>query len=116
MRREDDEPLWDLLGRSPKQEVSPFFARNVVRRIREENNQQGWGRWFSFGRLVPATGLAVAVICAALYLRTPADEPELTEFARLTEIDAQDYEVVFDLEDLYVADDESGDWVENSIL
>ena len=35
MKREEDEKLWDLLGRSAEPKVSPFFARNILRKIRE---------------------------------------------------------------------------------
>ena len=40
MRREDDQELWDLLGKSATPEVSPFFARNVVRQVREQQNER----------------------------------------------------------------------------
>ena len=36
MDREDDKELWDVLGRVPEPTLSPFFARNVVRSVRQE--------------------------------------------------------------------------------
>ena len=36
MDRKDDNELWDILGRVPEPTLSPFFARNVVRSVRQE--------------------------------------------------------------------------------
>src|SRR5438046_10346378 len=81
MKREDDQQLWDLLGQTKPRQLSPFFARNVVRRIRERSARFGWLRsWLSPWRLVPAAGVAVAVVAAILGFhqparRNPADGP-----------------------------------------
>jgi hypothetical protein len=108
MKREDDQPLWDLLGRAARSELSPFFARNVVRRIREERvTQVGWLRyWLSPRRLVPAAALATVVIAATVAVQHPGrranpvdNVPEV-----LAQIDPQDYDVVADLDELIAAD------------
>jgi hypothetical protein len=104
MKREDDEKLWDLLGQSAEPKISPFFGRNVLREIRESRGGSrltGWLKW-----LVPATGVATAVI-AALFLRVqmpdrthskiPTDPLALTE--------AQESEAMADLDDLIASDD-----------
>src|SRR5947207_2874107 len=104
MKRDDDQELWDLLGQAPEPEVSPFFARNVIRRIREEG-RGSWSsklrEWFAIRRLLPATGVAVALL-AVLLLRMqaptgPSVDPDLDAF---NNVDAQDYEIVSDLNDL----------------
>ena len=41
MDREDDKQLWDILGRVPEPTLSPFFARNVVRSVRQEATRFG---------------------------------------------------------------------------
>ena len=66
MKREDDEKLWDLLGHSAEPKISPFFARNVLREIREPQSRSLVGPWLQW--LVPAAGVAVAII-ASLFLR-----------------------------------------------
>lgn len=108
MKREDDQQLWDLLDRTRPVKVSPFFARNVIRRIRE-NPQHGWLRgWLRPRILVPATGLAIAVIAALLAVHRPAplevtpndDTPDV-----VAAIDPQDYDVVADLDELMAADE-----------
>ena len=115
MNREDDEKLWDLLGRAPEVEFSPFFARNVLRRIRE---QPSWSiqvrSWLSLRRVIPVSAVAMAVIGTFLFLHTPAShQNQATESDLIAKIDSQDYEVVADLDDL-LASDESSLWDDDS--
>ena len=117
MKREDDEKLWDLLGRKAGPDMSPFFARDVLRRIRQEPPWSARLRsWFRLRRLLPLSGLAAAVVAVALFVRgpgverQPAAEPDV-----VAKIDAQDYEVVADLDDL-LASDENTLWDDNSSL
>jgi len=113
MDRNDDQPLWDLLGSSATPEPSPFFARNVLRRLREESaSRPGWLKW---RRLLPVSGLVAAT--AALFLaytftfqRPPAGEDDV-----ITKIDAQDYEVVADLDNLLASEDNNL-WDDNPSL
>ncbi len=63
MERQDDKELWDILGRLPEPAVSPFFARNVLRKIRQEATGFDRARnWFSLRRLVAASAVAILVI------------------------------------------------------
>ena len=114
MKREDDEKLWDLLGRSAEPKVSPFFARNVLREIRETESQSrvgGWLRW-----LVPAAGAAVAII-AALFLRVQTPNPTSPDSRgeTLTFIESQDSELIADLDDLFESDDNNS-WDDSVLL
>jgi len=117
MKREDDEQLWDLLGRASKAEVSPFFARNVLRQIRQKQSEAG--RWFSWRRLVPASAVAVAMVATFLFVRHPSPQeqtsPESQVDPVIAQIDTQDYEVVADLDNLLDSDDNSP-WDDNSSL
>jgi hypothetical protein len=120
MRREDDQQLWDLLGRAPSSpHLSDFFARNVVRRIREEPKRfEHFRVWFSLRRLIPATAMAMALIGAALFFRHPVSLPTAAaENAQdvVAQIDPQDFEVIADL-DVLIASDETGLWDENQSL
>ena len=112
MKREDDRQLWDLLGQARPTEVSPFFARNVVRTIRERPQPSEWlRRWLSPRKLIPATGLALAVVAAMLMLHRPASLNSAADDAPdvIAVIDPQDYDVVADLDEL-VAADENNPW------
>ncbi len=118
MKREDDQQLWDLLGQAAESTLSPFFARNVLRQIRQEP------RWFQrarrrlrLRRLVPASGLALVVIAAIIFTHNPSlrQKPAASEPDPVAKIDAQDYEVVADLDEL-LASDENNLWDEDSTL
>jgi hypothetical protein len=118
MKRVDDEKLWDLLGQLEAPEASPFFARNVVRTVRE---QPVWtrsiGDWFRLKLLVPATTVAVALLVGVFVARVPTrTELAVTnESDPVAQIDPQDYDVVADLEEL-IASDENALWDDNSSL
>jgi len=112
MKREDDQQLWDFLGRARPTAVSPFFARNVVREIRNQPKGFEWfRRWLSPRKLVPLTGLAVATIAAVLAIHRPASSVNPADRVpdAVAAIDPQDYEVVADLDELMAAD-ESNLW------
>jgi hypothetical protein len=111
MKREDDQKLWDLLGQDRPVELSPFFARDIVRKIRER--PAGFEKlrsWFGLRTLIPAAGLAVAVVAAVLVLHQPASpKPDESAPDVIAAIDPQDYDVVADLDELLVTD-ESNLW------
>ena len=117
MQREEDQQLWELLGSAtPPPAASPFFARSVLRRVREES---GWERrfrgWFIWRRLLPVSGLvaATAAIFIAYTLSFHSSPAGMDD--AVAKIDAQDYEVVADLDDL-LASDENNLWDDNSSL
>ena len=114
MKREDDEKLWDLLGHSAQPKVSPFFARNVLREVRESERQSRVGGWLQW--LVPAAGVAVAII-AALFLRVQTPDPTFSDSRSetLSLIESQDSELLADLDDLIETDDNSS-WDESVLL
>ena len=104
MNREDDDKLWDLLGRSAEPKVSPFFARNVLRKIREGQAETPARRWFSLRWLVPASGLAVAIV-AALMLRVQVPQQiALPKSDQIVLSEIEDGDLMADLDDL-VGDD-----------
>ena len=118
MKREDDQQLWDLLGQAAEPKLSPFFARNVLRQIRQEPRWFERARsWLRLRRLVPASGLALVVIAAIIFAHNPLlrQKPAAAEPDPVTKIDAQDYEVVADLDEL-LASDENNLWDEDSTL
>jgi hypothetical protein len=114
MKREDDEKLWDLLGHSAEPKISPFFARNVLREIRESESRSRVGGWLQW--LVPASGVAVAIIAALSFrFQTPGGNHANPKPDNLVAIEAQDSELIADLDDL-VGADESNSWDDDSVL
>lgn len=106
MKRDDDQELWDLLGQAAEPRISPFFARNVLREIRKPGDWTTLRGWLNLRRLVPAAGMAAALI-AVVFLRMHTSVAPLTGPPSdvLANIDAQDYEVIADLDDLLASDD-----------
>jgi len=118
MRREDDEKLWEILGRGSAPGVFPFLARNVVRQVRDRSGWPDKARsWFNLRILSPAAALAAAIIAATViaFHSSPQQQPAAYDSDPVAKIDPQDYEVVADLDEL-LASHESNLWDENSSL
>lgn len=115
MNRDDDPKLWDLLGQAAEPKTSPFFARNVLREIREPENRTTLHGWLNLRRLLPAAGMAAAVI-AVVFLRWHTATAPLTSPSSdgLANFDAQDSEVMADLDDLFASDDSNS--LDESVL
>jgi hypothetical protein len=116
MKREDDQQLWDLLGQTTQRQLSPFFARNVVRKIREQppDRFERLRSWLTPRKLVPVTGLVVAVIAVVLATHQPATRNQADSAPDvIAAIDPQDYDVVADLDEL-LATDENSLWDEDT--
>ena len=111
MKREDDQELWDLLGQSSAPTVSPFFARNVLREIRQERDWREWvGKWLMPRRLIPAGAVAVAMIMAAASMQQrPANVSTSSEVVPevIAQLDEIDYQVVADLDDLLALEEDN---------
>ena len=105
MKREDDQELWDLLGRAAEPKISPFFARNVLREVREAGDWKTFRGWLNPRRLIPVAGLAgVMIAVSLLWFHTVAplaDSPS----DGLASMDGKEYEVIADLDDLFASDD-----------
>ena len=117
MEPQDDKELWDVLGRLPEPTLSPFFARNLLRRIRQERTPFEQVRnWFSVRKVVGAS--AVAAVIAALALVTHYPGPRTTSSSDsdvVAKVDPQDYDVVADLDEL-IALDENNVWEDRPTL
>ena len=106
MKRDDDQELWDLLGRTAEPKISPFFARNVLREIRQPGHWSTLRGWFNPRRLIPAAGVA-GILLAVVFLRLHTSVAPLVSPPSqiLANADAQDYEIMADLDDLLASDD-----------
>jgi hypothetical protein len=117
MEPHDDKELWDVLGRLPEPTLSPFFARNVLRKIRPEPTRfERVRNWFSVRKVVGVS--AVAAVFVALALVTHYPGPRTTSSSDLevvAKIDPQDYDVVADL-DALIAWDENSVWEDTPTL
>ncbi|MEY2545951.1 MAG: hypothetical protein QOG48_1068 [Verrucomicrobiota bacterium] len=108
MQRDDDKQLWDLLGQAKTPPAaSPFFARNIVREIRQEPRWKAIARaWLAPRRLIPATAFAAALIAGLMIFERPTTQEDIgADSDPIAQIDPQDYEVVADLDNLLAAED-----------
>jgi hypothetical protein len=117
MERQDDKELWDVLGRLPEPTLSPFFARNVLRKIRQLPTRfQRVRNWFSVPRLAGVSAVAAVVVTLALVTHHPGPHTASSnDFDVVAKIDPQDYDVVADLDEL-IAWDENSVWEEKPTL
>ncbi|MDQ6621968.1 MAG: hypothetical protein M3Y86_00585 [Verrucomicrobiota bacterium] len=108
MNPEDDQQLWELLGKAKAPELSPFFARNVVRQIRQDAaSRPSFLRWLRPRVLAPAAVFATAVMFAGITLERSVRNRSTDLPREVAAVDPQDYEVVADLDDLTAADDDN---------
>ncbi len=110
MKREEDHELWDLLGKTEQPPaLSPFFARNVLRHVRQTNHwRDGLLLWLRPKRWILTAAVAGALVMTTMSIHFPKtevapDDPPDT----VAKIDPQDYEVVADLDDLLASEDDS---------
>ena len=115
MKREEDEKLWDLLGHSAEPTVSPFFARNVLRRIRQGELETSHGRGWIFRWLVPAAGVATVIIAALSFPTQLVERSQPVSAAEIATADGQDNDLLADLDDL-VGPEESPAWDDVALL
>jgi hypothetical protein len=118
MERHDDKQLWDILGHVPEPTLSPFFARNVLRRIRPgATHFERVRNWFSLRRLGAASAVAVLVVGMAIATHHPVSQTTTSgkDLDVVAKIDPQDYDVVADLDEL-IAWDENSVWEDRPTL
>jgi hypothetical protein len=117
MEPEDDKQLWNVLGRVPEPTLSPFFARNVVRQIRQKATRfERMRNWFSLRRLVAASAVAIVVVGMAIATHHPVSQTaSAKDLDVVAKVDPQDYDVVADLDEL-IAWDENSVWEEKPTL
>ncbi len=117
MKPQDDKELWDVLGRLPEHTVSPFFARNVLRKIRHEPSRfERVRNWFSVRKVVGASAVAAVFVAVALVTHYPGPRTTSSNDSDVVaKIDPQDYDVVADL-DALIAWDENSVWEDRPTL
>ncbi len=117
MDLEDDKQLWDILGRVSQPTLSPFFARNVVRSVRQEATRFDRIRsWLSWRRLAAASAVLIVAIGMAVATHHPVSQTKAANDSDVVaKIDPQDYDVVADLDEL-IAWDENTVWEEKPTM
>lgn len=128
MNADDNDKLWQVLGKARQPAVSPFFARNVLRAIRLESQEQGaltsrsflsqafksLHRW-TWQLAIAGTCVVAALITVvpSLFVRHHQSAPVEATLAPQI-VGNPDYEVIKHLDEL-VADEESSLWLDDSV-
>src|SRR5215216_1462047 len=117
MKPQDDKELWDVLGRLPEPTVSPFFARNVLRNIRQKPTRFERVRdWFNVRKVVGVSAVAAVFVALAVVTQYPRPRTNSSNDSDVVaKIDPQDYDVVADLDEL-IAWDETSVWEDRPAL
>jgi hypothetical protein len=116
MNTEEHDDLWELLGRAKKPEASPFFSRNVLRALREEQEKKvsvlGWLR--AHWRVAAISCGALAVIATVSVRQLTHKERPDTLIALATQVSVSpDYQVINHLDELLDSEQNSV-WLEAS--
>lgn len=100
--RNEQDALWDLLGKARKTEASPFFTRKVLRAVQETRETPV----FSFSRLL--RWLAPVSVCAALVVGWSAYSWKQDETANFNAC----FDAAADMQSL-VAQDDTSVWIDS---
>lgn len=113
MNTEEHDDLWRLLGNARRVQPSPFFSRNVLRAIRQQEQPAplGWSGFFRKWRL-PALSAAVVFAAAALMFQ-PFDQPDSVALLAQQVSASPDYQVITHLDEL-LDSEQSSVWLESS--
>lgn len=109
MNHEEQDELWNLLGKARQPKASPFFAANVMRAVRAEAEPKpGLLAWLRAKWYLPAAAGACAAVLAFLAMR-PAVIPALAvdPLEEIAAAAAQAPETVPSLDSLLASEDNS---------
>lgn len=117
---DEQDDLWNLLGKAAQPKVSPFFARNVVREIRAVPRERSgvWGMIVRHWR-ASVVGLAtcsVAAFAAFHFVGNASQNRQIDSLLAITEqiSESPDFYVINDLDDL-MASEENSLWLDSSV-
>jgi hypothetical protein len=86
MNHDEQDKLWELLGKAREPKAAPFFASKVLRAIREE--PVGLLAWLRRKWIIPATAVACALAVAFVAIRPVTTSNQQAAADPLTELAA----------------------------
>ena len=115
MNTDEQDELWELLGRAKAPTPSPFFSRNVLRAIREEEQEKpGFISWLRRYWQVPAFSTCAVVVAASFFVVQQARQPDPVILLAQQVSVSPDYQVISNLDELLDTERNSV-WLEASI-
>ena len=92
---EKNDPTWELLKEARPPEVSPFFARNVLREVRQMEDARGNRSaldqllaWLTQPTVARASVAAALIVAVMVFIAFQANEPGNTPVDDLAEVSA----------------------------
>jgi len=114
MKNEEHDDLWKLLGRAKTPAVSPFFSRNVLRSIREEQQEKpGFLFWLRGHWQVTAISACALVVAASFAVQQERQPDPVLVLAQQVSA-SPDYQVISNLDEL-LDTERNSIWLEASI-
>ncbi len=114
MNHDEQDKLWELLGKAPEPKASPFFANKVMRAIREpEAERFSIWVWLRQKWIIPVAAGTCAVVAAVSVLKNDTTKPQTHQISKsdmLTEmvtVMAANDEFETSLSDLLATEDNS---------
>ena len=115
MNTEEQDDLWELLGRSKPAAPSPFFSRNVLRAIREEAQEKpGFWLWLRLHWRTVAVSTCTVALASTLALRQTKHEPDPVALLAQQVSVSPDYQVISNLDELLDSEHNSV-WLEAAV-
>jgi hypothetical protein len=120
MNHDEHDDLWQLLGKARPPRISPFFSRNVLRAIREEQPERRGGWLGALWRHWRSASVAVVVLAVFAGVSIQTDRRHLAEAnAALDEAahevaSSPDFPVIENL-DMLLASDDNDVWLDSSL-
>jgi len=112
MNTDEHDDLWRLLGDAKSPAVSPFFSRNVLRAIREEQQEKPglltrlqW-RWTLLG-----ANVCILLLAVAFAFHHPQRQPDTVALLAQQVSASPDYQVINHLDEL-LASEETSVWLD----
>ena len=114
MNNDEQDDLWRLLGCAREPQISPFFSRDILRKIRSEEESPA-GYWGLLLRRWPIVVAAACVLVFAGIALIPRPEHAVSIEAMVEHVGASpDYAVIGNLDELLAAE-ESSVWLTHSV-
>jgi hypothetical protein len=108
MNRDDDQQLWDLLGKTAEPQASPFFARNVLRVIRAEKpSRLPSFNWLALRKLGTVAAGVTALLLAAVVVHGPIKPKRDSKSPVVANVELDDSDIAADVDDLVGGDDDN---------
>jgi len=118
MKTDEQDDLWRLLGRAKAPTVSPFFARNVLRAIREEKQEKpgllAWLAWLNWRWVTLCASASVLLVVSGITFRhttQPQQQADSVMLLAQQVSTSPDYQVINHLDEL-LASEETSVWLE----